>query len=95
MSSHPIKEVISEVLLGLQVHYPPWALELNLVKGPFQPHGKGGKLFITTLAHLIIILAEDIKQGHHAKDDQQFVQYMVNASGGPHIPSHICCSPLQ
>ena len=66
-----MEEAIPEVLLGLQVHHPSWALELSLVKGPFQPHG------------------------HHAKDDRQFVQYMVSASGGLHIPSHIHCIPLQ
>ena len=53
MLSHPIEEVIPEVLLGLQVHHPPKALEVNLVTHPLQPHGKGGNLFITPLAHPI------------------------------------------
>ena len=61
MLSHPMEEVIPEVLLSLQVHHPPKALEVNLVEGPFEPHGKGGNLFITPLAHLIKLLHEDIK----------------------------------
>ena len=40
MLSHPIEEMIPEVLLDLQVCHPPEVLELNLVEGPFQPHGK-------------------------------------------------------
>ena len=69
MLSHPMEEVIPEVLLGLQVPHPPGALELNLIEGPFQCHGKGGNLSVTPLAHLIKILGEDIKWGPCAKDD--------------------------
>ena len=41
-----MEDKIFEVLLGLQVHHPPVALELDLPEGPFQPRGKGGDLFI-------------------------------------------------
>ena len=93
---HLQSEAISEMLLGLQIHHPSRVLELNLVEDPFQPHGKGGNLFITPMTfQLIKILHEDIKSGHHAKDDQEFVQYMVDNSGGSHIPSHICHRLLQ
>ena len=68
MLSHPMEEVSLRVLLGLQVHHPPRALELNLIEGPLQPLGKGGNLFITPLANLKN-LHEHIKQGHCAKDD--------------------------
>ena len=43
----PMEEVILEVLLGIQVHHPSGTLELDLIEGPFQPHGKRGDLFVT------------------------------------------------
>ena len=44
MLSDPMEEAILEMLLGLQVCHPSGALELELIEGPFQPHGKGGDL---------------------------------------------------
>ena len=65
----PMEEVILEVLLGLQVHHPPGALELDLFEGPFQLHGKGGDLLIIPLADLIEVLHENIKEGQCAKNN--------------------------
>ena len=70
--SSPMEEAIPEVLLSLQICHPPGALELNLVKGPFQPCGKGRNLFTTPLPQFIKTLHDDTEWGHHAKDDQQF-----------------------
>ena len=53
MLLHPMEEAIPEMLLGLQIHNSHRALEPNLVKGPFQPHGKGRNLFTTPLVYFI------------------------------------------
>ena len=63
-----MEEAIIEVLLGLQVHHPSRALELDLIEGPFQPCGKGGDLLIITLGDLIDVLYENIEGGHCAKN---------------------------
>ena len=63
-----MEEVILEVLLGLKVHHPPGVLELDLIQGPLQHHGIGGDLTIP-LANLIEVLHENVKGGHHAKDN--------------------------
>ena len=54
-------------MLGLQVCHPARALELDLIEGPFQPHGKGGDLLIITLGNLIEVLYENVKWGQCAK----------------------------
>ena len=64
-----MEEVILEVLLHLQVHHPPWALKLDLIEGPFQPCGKEGDLLIITLGDLKEVLYENIKGGHHARNN--------------------------
>ena len=56
----PMEEAIIEVLLCIQVCHPPWALELDLIKGPFQAHGKGGDLLIITLTDLLGVLYENV-----------------------------------
>ena len=90
----PMEEANLEVPLGLQVHHPPRAFELDLIKGPFQPCGKGGDFLIITLGDLIEVLYENIKGGHCAKNNGQCLQDMGNASSGPLVPDHICCCPL-
>ena len=57
----PNEEAILEVLFGIQVNHPPRALELDLIEGLFQSHGKEGDLLINPLADLIEVLHEDIK----------------------------------
>ena len=64
-----MEEAILEMLLCLQVHHPPWALELDLIEGALQPGGKGGNLLIITLGDLIEVLQENVKGGHHAKNN--------------------------
>ena len=65
----PWHEAILEVLLGLQVCYPPEELELDLIEGPFQPHGKRGDLLMITLGSLVEALHGNVKGGHHAKNN--------------------------
>ena len=65
----PMEEMILEVLLGLQVHHPPGALQLDLIEGPFQPHGKGGDYLVIPLADLVKVLHENVEGGHHAKNN--------------------------
>ena len=72
-----------------------WGTGVEFDLQSLPPCGKGGNLFITPLAHLVKILHKNIEQGYPAKDDWQFAQYMGNASGVYHVPSHICHSPLQ
>ena len=95
MFPHSVKEAIPEVLLGLRICHPTWVLELYLFEGSLQPGGKWGDLLIVSLAYFIEILPTYIKLGHFANDDWQFMQDMINASCGPHIPSPIHCGPLQ
>ena len=64
-----MEEAILEVLLGLQVHHPSGALELDLIKGSLQPHEKGGDLLIISPADLIEILHENIEGDHCAKNN--------------------------
>ena len=52
MLADPMEEAILEVLLGLHVHHPHGVFELDLIKGPFQPCGKGGDLLIITLCDI-------------------------------------------
>ena len=42
MLADPMEEKIFAMLLHLLICYPPRALQSNLTKGPFQPHGEGG-----------------------------------------------------
>ena len=56
MFADPMEEIIFEMLLYLSICYPPGALQTDLNKGPFQPHGKGGNLLIVVLHNFIKIL---------------------------------------
>ena len=64
-----MEEAILEVQLHLQVCHPSGALKLDLIEGPFQPHGKGGDLLVITLVDLIEVQHENIKGGHCAKNN--------------------------
>ena len=64
-----MEEMILKVLLVLQVHHPSMALELDLVKDPFQPHDKGGSLLIIPLADFIEVLHDNVKGSHCAKNN--------------------------
>ena len=49
----PVEETILEMPLHLSICYPPRALQPDLIKGPFQPCGKGGNLLMVTLCNFI------------------------------------------
>ena len=69
MIADPMDEAILEVLLYLQACHPFRALKLDLIEGPFQPHGKEGDLLIITLGDVIEVLHDNVKGGHHAKNN--------------------------
>ena len=52
----PMEETIFEMLLHLLICYACGALQPDLSKGPFQPHGKGGDLLMVDLHNFIKIL---------------------------------------
>ena len=52
----PVQEMIFEMPLHLSICYPPTALHPDLIKGSFQPHGKGGNLLMVSLDNFIKIL---------------------------------------
>ena len=56
MLPYSMEKVNPEVLLGIQFYHPPWALELDLVEGPFQPYEKWGNFPIAPMAHFVDIL---------------------------------------
>ena len=53
MLADPVEEMIFEILLHLLICYPPGALQPDLIKGPFQPYGRGGDLLMVALHNLI------------------------------------------
>ena len=69
----PMEETIFEMLLHLLTWHPPRALQLDLIKGPFQPHGKRGNLLMVTLHNFIKILHYDIEWCHSSKDYDWFL----------------------
>ena len=56
-----MKKMIFEMLLHFSIHDPPRALQPDLVKGPFQPCGKGGNLLMVALGDFIEILHKYVK----------------------------------
>ena len=71
------------------------ALELNLIKGPLQLSSKWRNLPMISWAYDVKILHQDLEWSHHAKDDRQLLQNMVNALKRPHMSDHVCCGPLK
>ena len=89
----PMEEVILEVLLGLQVCHPPRAFGVGSDCGslPTSWQRRGPSHYYPGWQ----ILYENVKGGHHAKNNGRFLHDMDNGSCGPHVPAHICCCPFN
>ena len=83
MHVDPMEEMIFDMLLHLLICYPPGALQSNLIKDPFQPHGKGGNLPVVSLHNFIKICHEDIKWYHSAKMTVNFCSMWAMLVVGP------------